>query len=138
MISEEEGNNITIRSGLSGIKQDDVIDWRFKDILIARVRNNNKPSVYGDAIDGKFKDRLKLDGQTGNLTITNFRNTDSGEYEVSNSINTFRKKFNVTVIQKKKPTESSLLLGPSSGAVTVIVGGVVLLVAAATAVIATG
>ncbi|KTF78469.1 hypothetical protein cypCar_00045014 [Cyprinus carpio] len=95
-LSVKEGDSVTLSPQLTEIKKDDVIDWRFGDILIARVRNNNNPSVYEDALDGKFRGRLKLDGQTGDLTITNFRNTDTGDYEVTNSINTIRKKFNVT------------------------------------------
>ncbi len=45
-----------------------MIDWRFGDVLIARVRNNNNPSVYKDALDGQFSGRLTLNGQTGDLT----------------------------------------------------------------------
>ncbi len=95
-VSVKEGDPVTLSPELSEIKEDDVIDWRFGDILIARVRNNNNASVYEDALNGKFSGRMNLNGQTGNLTITNFRNTDAGDYEVSNSINTFKKTFSVS------------------------------------------
>ncbi len=95
-VSVKEGDSVTLYPELSEIKKDDVIDWRFRDSLIARVRINNNPTVYEDALDGKFRGRLNLNGQTGDLTITNFRNTDAGDYEVSNSINTFKKTFSVS------------------------------------------
>ncbi len=95
-VSVKEGDPVTLSPEPFEIKEDDVIDWRFRDSLIARVRNNNNASVYEDALNGTFSDRLNLNGQTGDLTITNFRNTDAGDYEVSNSINTFKKTFSVT------------------------------------------
>ncbi len=95
-VSVKEGDSVTLSPELSEIKTDDVIDWRFRDSLIARVRNNNNPSVYEDALNGTFSGRMNLNGQTGNITITNFRNTDAGDYEVSNSINTIKKTFSVT------------------------------------------
>ncbi len=95
-VSVKEGDSVTLFPELSEIKKDDVIDWRFGDILIARVRNNNNASLYEDALDGKFRGRLTLNGQTGNLTITNTKTTDAGVYELSNSINTIKKTFNVT------------------------------------------
>ncbi len=95
-VSVKEGDSVTLSPELSEIKKDDVIDWRFGDLLIARVRKTNNPSVYEDALDGKFRGRLKLNGQTGDLTITNFRNTDAGDYEVSNSIDTIKKTFSVS------------------------------------------
>lgn len=95
-VSVKEGDSFTLFPGLTEIKKDDVIDWRFGDILIARVRNNNNPSVYEDALEGKFRGRLKLNGQTGDLTITNTTSTDAGVYEVSNSINTIKKTFSIT------------------------------------------
>ncbi len=95
-VSVKEGESVTLYPELSEIKKDDVIDWRFGDSLIARVRNNNNASVYEDALNGKFSGRMNLNGQTGDLTITNFRNTDAGDYEVSNSINTFKKTFSVS------------------------------------------
>uniref|UniRef100_A0A673MMJ4 Immunoglobulin domain-containing protein n=1 Tax=Sinocyclocheilus rhinocerous TaxID=307959 RepID=A0A673MMJ4_9TELE len=91
-----EGESVTLFPRLTEIKKDDVIDWRFEKILIARVRNNNNPTTYDDELDGKFRGRLKLNGQTGDLTITNIKSTDSGVYEITNSINTIRKTFSVS------------------------------------------
>ncbi len=67
-VSMKEGDCVTLFPELTKIKKDDVIDWRFGDVLIARVRNNNNPSVYKDALDGQFSGRLTLNGQTGDLT----------------------------------------------------------------------
>ncbi|KAL0161281.1 hypothetical protein M9458_045006, partial [Cirrhinus mrigala] len=49
----------------------------------------------------RFRDRLKLDHQTGSLTITNIKNTDSGEYKlkiISISERESEKIFNVSII----------------------------------------
>ncbi|XP_067258682.1 SLAM family member 6-like [Chanodichthys erythropterus] len=84
-VSVKEGDSVTLN--LIEKQTDEVIEWRFghNNILIARInRQNNKGTFYDDSAGGRFRGRLKLD-QTGSLSITNSRNTDSGLYKVTGS-----------------------------------------------------
>ncbi|KAK2907344.1 hypothetical protein Q8A67_006329 [Cirrhinus molitorella] len=93
-----EGESVTLQADVNTVKTDDLIQWRFgnnKDILIAQInRQSGKRKFY----DVKFKGRLQLDDQTGSLTITDTRTTDSGLYEVKNNNNKqILNTFNLTV-----------------------------------------
>ncbi|XP_051744855.1 uncharacterized protein LOC127509830 isoform X35 [Ctenopharyngodon idella] len=123
-VSETEGNPVTLQTDTE-THGDELIVWRFGDDekLIAKHDLEAKSlRLYNDT-DVRFRDRLKLDHQTGSLTITNSRITDSGVYKVKISSNkqTLNKRFTVTVS------------GLSPGAVAGIVVGVVLLVLSAAA-----
>ncbi|KAL0161411.1 hypothetical protein M9458_045136, partial [Cirrhinus mrigala] len=92
-----KGDPVTLESG---IKTDELMTWKFghSETLIATV--NEIPGSFstspGDAVG--FRDRLKLDHQTGSLTITNTTSSDSGLYQLSirsKKKTTYR--FNVTV-----------------------------------------
>ncbi len=83
-VSVTEGESVSLISGLTEIQTRDVITWTFGYPVtkIAEIdRENGIVSIF-DGPDGRFRDRLKLDNQTGSLTITNTRNTDSGLYTV--------------------------------------------------------
>ncbi|XP_026054420.1 carcinoembryonic antigen-related cell adhesion molecule 3-like [Carassius auratus] len=98
-VSVKEGDSVTLQIHVTEIQKDDRIDWKFgtNNTVLARIRT--KTSEIFNGTDGRFRDRLKLDHQTGSLTINNTRTTDSGLYEVkirsSRSEDTHR--FNVTV-----------------------------------------
>ncbi|XP_065100545.1 CD48 antigen-like [Paramisgurnus dabryanus] len=96
-VSVMEGYSVTLETNLTEIQTDQQIQWFFgpQGIPIAQIYPQN------NACDpcGSFKDRLKLDNQTGSLTITNITITDSGLYrlEIINSNGSPKKRFNVSV-----------------------------------------
>ncbi|XP_056304437.1 uncharacterized protein LOC130216567 [Danio aesculapii] len=84
-IRVDEGESVTLSSGVTKIKNDDQIQWRFgtKETLIAEInKQTNRISVFDDVLDGRFRDRLKLDNKTGSLTITDIRTEHAGLYKV--------------------------------------------------------
>ncbi|XP_073700104.1 uncharacterized protein [Garra rufa] len=99
-VSVMEGESVTLNSGLTETQTGDLILWTFgpNNLIIAKLsREFSKMSTYNGP-DGRFKDRLKVDLQTGSLTITKTRTTDSGLYDVTiigNRIIKYR--FHVTI-----------------------------------------
>ncbi|XP_026105557.1 SLAM family member 9-like, partial [Carassius auratus] len=97
-VSVMEGDSVTLESGLTEMKDDDLIQWRFgyNKTLIADINVlEDSISVFDDVPDGRFRDRLKLDDQTGSLTITNITTEHSGVYHLQ--INSESKNFSLTV-----------------------------------------
>ncbi|XP_048028994.1 uncharacterized protein LOC125256816 [Megalobrama amblycephala] len=92
------GHSITLNSSLTEIMDDDQIQWRFgiEDTLIAEINKQaDRFTVHDDVLDGRFRDRLKLDNQTGSLTITNATTEHDGDYKIQT--NSTRKRFTLTV-----------------------------------------
>ncbi|XP_050957650.1 uncharacterized protein LOC127158637, partial [Labeo rohita] len=86
-VSVTTGNSVTLNSGLTEIMDDNEILWRFgnKDNFIAEINKQaGRFAVHDDVLDGRFRDRLKLDNQTGSLTITNITTEHEGVYELRN------------------------------------------------------
>ncbi|XP_052008432.1 uncharacterized protein LOC127661656 isoform X1 [Xyrauchen texanus] len=111
---EMEGHFVNLNTDTE-IQEDAQIVWTFEDIVIAdKNKENKKMSLHEDARDGRFRGRLKVNEQTGSLTITNTRITDSGEYDLK--INTRRanihKRFNVIICGRSRSgsvNESSMM-----------------------------
>ncbi|XP_065099433.1 uncharacterized protein [Paramisgurnus dabryanus] len=99
-VSVMEGDSVTLHTNTK-LQTDDVIQWMFgpEETLIARINKPaNKTSIYADVLDGRFRDRLQANNQTGDLTITNITTQQTGLYNITI---TGKKKtsyrFNVTV-----------------------------------------
>ncbi|XP_042567587.1 SLAM family member 5-like [Cyprinus carpio] len=95
-----EGDSVTLESGVTEIQTDDLIAWSFgrPETLIALINKENVIFSSSDGLDGRFRDRLKLDHQTGSLIITNTRTTDSGLYQITiRSTKQTTNRFSVTV-----------------------------------------
>ncbi len=79
-----EGESVTLYTYFTQIQQDDWIQWWFgKYVIVDTNVTTSSMTVYDDVLDGRFKDRLKLDNQTGYLTITNITTEHAGDYTVS-------------------------------------------------------
>uniref|UniRef100_A0A8C1QQT0 Immunoglobulin domain-containing protein n=1 Tax=Cyprinus carpio TaxID=7962 RepID=A0A8C1QQT0_CYPCA len=108
-ISMKEGDSLTLNSGLTEIK-DDEIQWKLvlEDILIAKIKKQtNGITVYEEILDERFRDRLKLDNQTGSLTITNITTEHAGVYELD--INNVRKRLFLAVYNEISVKEGDSL-----------------------------
>ncbi|XP_073700873.1 uncharacterized protein [Garra rufa] len=82
-VSVMEGDSVTLYTDLTEIQKADLILWTFgsNSTRIAQInRMANKISLYDDALDGRFGGRLKVDHQTGSLTITNITTKHAGFY----------------------------------------------------------
>ncbi|XDV23862.1 hypothetical protein PO909_028237, partial [Leuciscus waleckii] len=88
-VKRNEGETVTFDPAVAR-KPNDVMTWYFNEIIITEISGDLSDictDVQCNEDTEKFRDRLKLDHQTGSLTITNIRNTDSGEYKLQIIIN---------------------------------------------------
>jgi len=98
-VSVMEGDSVTLNN-VTKTQKYLYIQWTFRSTRIAEVSKLTQTSLTYDGPDEKFTDRLKLD-QTGSLTITNTRTSDSGLYKVTViSKDTSYMSFNLTVYGK--------------------------------------
>ncbi len=79
-----EGDSVTLHTDLTEIHEDDDITWTFgvEKYLIVKIRTEKQMLFTFDGPDGRFRNRLKLDKQTGSLTITNTTTEHAGLYEL--------------------------------------------------------
>ncbi|KAI2650660.1 SLAM family member 5 [Labeo rohita] len=76
-----EGHSVTLKTNVAEIRKGDDIHWKYgvNKSLIATTEKSNAISTNNDT-DVRFRDRLKLDNQTGSLTITNITTHHAGLY----------------------------------------------------------
>ncbi|XP_026105957.1 uncharacterized protein LOC113077909 [Carassius auratus] len=122
IVSAMEGESFTLRTGFTERQGDQDIEWRFGSsrTLLTRIKSGNI-ITFSHTV---FRDRLQLDRQTGDLTITNIDNEHTGVYELSIDLGQteLQKIFIVTVyapvpvpvITRYSPQCSSSSSSPSS------------------------
>ncbi|XP_026053231.1 uncharacterized protein LOC113039542 [Carassius auratus] len=81
-VSVNEGESVTLHTGVKTNQQEEIA-WYFNNSRIARIIGDQSDICTDVQCKERFRDRLKLDHQTGSLTIMNTRNTDSGEYKLA-------------------------------------------------------
>ncbi|KAL0161238.1 hypothetical protein M9458_044963, partial [Cirrhinus mrigala] len=99
--SVKEGESVTLDPGMTK-NPTDLIMWHFNDLCIAEI--GEEPGKICTDIqckdgDERFRNRLKLDHQSGSLTITNITITDSGVYQLQINSSSFSiiRSFSVTI-----------------------------------------
>ncbi|XP_058616648.1 uncharacterized protein LOC131530408 [Onychostoma macrolepis] len=79
-VSAMEGGSFTLRTGLNEI-QSNPVEWRFGSSR-TRISKIQAGSIFPDDVT-IFRDRLLIERQTGDLTVTNITNEHTGVYELS-------------------------------------------------------
>uniref|UniRef100_A0A672KFX3 Ig-like domain-containing protein n=1 Tax=Sinocyclocheilus grahami TaxID=75366 RepID=A0A672KFX3_SINGR len=95
-----EGDSVTLHTDVTQIHENDDIQWKFgaENTLIAEISRDAGIFSTSDGPDERFRNRLKLDPQTGSLTITDTTTEHAGLYKLEISgVKLSSKKFNVSV-----------------------------------------
>ncbi len=101
-----EGDSVTLQTDATEIHEAEDILWYFGDkkSLIAEINRETKTFFTSDdGLDERFRDRLKLDDQTGYLTITDTTTKHAGLYKLEiNGAKLKSKTFSVSVYGEKR------------------------------------
>nr|XP_055074370.1 uncharacterized protein LOC129453976 [Misgurnus anguillicaudatus] len=93
-----EGESVTLQTDIRKQK-DDLMVWYYgpENTFIARINGKAESIKLSD--DERFRDRLQMNDQTGDLTITNITTQHTGDYtlKIRRNNDVTYKKFNVTV-----------------------------------------
>lgn len=95
-----KGNSETLHTDIELHKRD-LIVWRFgaEGSLIAKGDRDDNHTSHYDGDDGRFRNRLKMDINTGSLTISDIETEHAGEFrlKIISDRGILFKRFTVTV-----------------------------------------
>uniref|UniRef100_A0A8C1PD37 Ig-like domain-containing protein n=1 Tax=Cyprinus carpio TaxID=7962 RepID=A0A8C1PD37_CYPCA len=99
-VSVLEGDSVSLNTDVK-VQRDDQIRWTFgpQNTRIAEIIKRDQINFIFVSNDGRFRDKLQMDNQTGSLTIRNIRSEHTGLYKLLIIISgkTSLKSFSVTV-----------------------------------------
>ncbi|XP_016349753.1 SLAM family member 9-like [Sinocyclocheilus anshuiensis] len=96
-VSVIEEDSVTLYTGVTEIREGNTILWKY-GAQIAKIKKTKQIIPTYDVSDERFRDRLKLDKQTGSLIITNTSTEHAGVYQLEiTGANLTSKTFNVSV-----------------------------------------
>ncbi len=102
-LSLMERDSVTLYINVNEIHGDDDILWKFgaEKSQIAQMKKKNQLSITNNDFDERFRDRLKLNNQTGSLTITNITTQHAGvdQLEIAGAKKA-SKTFNVSMVSR--------------------------------------
>ncbi|XP_056109122.1 uncharacterized protein LOC130086917 isoform X2 [Rhinichthys klamathensis goyatoka] len=81
-VSVMEGDSVVLHTGVTKQQRDKML-WYFNNTLIALINGDPRTSCLYDGEDGRFRDRVKVDYETGSLTIRDIRSEHAGRYEAN-------------------------------------------------------
>uniref|UniRef100_A0A673I8K1 Immunoglobulin domain-containing protein n=1 Tax=Sinocyclocheilus rhinocerous TaxID=307959 RepID=A0A673I8K1_9TELE len=82
-VSVMEGESVTLHTDDTEVQSNDLILWMFRDTVIAEINKTAQIFYIYNGDNGQFRDKLKLNNQTGSLTITECKTSNSGLYELN-------------------------------------------------------
>ncbi|XP_067271580.1 uncharacterized protein [Pseudorasbora parva] len=124
-----EGESVILDPGVMK-HLNDLLMWHFNGILIAEITGDQSQICADDQCKERFRDRLKLDHQTGSLTIMNTRHTDSGLYKLEINSSSISRRPSISISSFKSFSVAVIESGQSVAVICAGVG-VLLLVSAA-------
>ncbi len=107
-VSVMESDSVTLNTGVTEISEGDDVLWKYgaENSQIAKIKKKKQILFVYNATDERFRDRLKLDDQTGSLTITNITTQHAGIYKVEiTGSNLTSKTLNVSVYGERSFVE---------------------------------
>ncbi|KAI2661140.1 V-set and immunoglobulin domain-containing protein 1 [Labeo rohita] len=94
-LSVMEGQIVNLHSDTE-IRNKDLVLWRFENYTIVKInKTSHSITIYDDVLEGRFRDRLTVNDETGSLTITNTRTEQTGFYQMQT--NRMKKDFILSV-----------------------------------------
>uniref|UniRef100_A0A8C2D3E2 Immunoglobulin domain-containing protein n=1 Tax=Cyprinus carpio TaxID=7962 RepID=A0A8C2D3E2_CYPCA len=106
-VSVMEGDSVTLKTNVTELHGDDDIAWTYgaEKSLIVKISNEKQIFSTYDVPRDRFRDRLKVDHQTGSLTIMNITTQHAGVYEQQRrGAKLSSKTFNVSVYESDSLT----------------------------------